>query len=117
MHSLCATSPSSPGTCTAVASSFAGFDDVVISNVEVHVIDGDLPGHHHHAAGVRPQRHRGQLVGRATYSIRLTEAPAAGETVTVTLTSDDPRLVMPAPLQFTAADWDTDQQRDDHRHR
>ena len=110
MHSLCATAPSSPGTCTAVASSFAGFDDVVISNVEVHVIDGDLPG----IITTTPESGLNVIEGSssvtATYSIRLTEAPAAGETVTVTLTSDDPRLVMPAPLQFTAADWDTDQQ-------
>src|SRR6202012_3981633 len=110
MHSLCATTPSSPGTCSAVASIFAGFDDVVISNVEVHVIDGDLPG----IITTTPQSGlnviEGSSSGDATYSIALTEAPAAGEPVTVTLTSDDPRLFIPAALQFTLANWDIDQQ-------
>jgi hypothetical protein len=97
MHSLFSTTP--------VSSTLVGFADVPITNVEVHVVDGDLPGIvvNQPASGLQVLEGSSTVVGQ--YTVTLTKAPAAGETVTVSLSTDDSRLVVPAPLTFTAANW------------
>ncbi|MGH2859326.1 MAG: hypothetical protein ACRDMJ_17785, partial [Solirubrobacteraceae bacterium] len=83
--------------------------DVAISDVDVHVIDGDLPGL---IAAVPPTGLNvveGSATVVGTYMLALTTAPASGETVTVTLISTDTRLRFSGPLVFDSADWSTPQ--------
>ncbi len=112
MSSVLSTSP--------VTSGILGFAAIPISNVEVHVIDADLPGLivSTPASGLDVIEGSPSAVACTSsvpadavdcYTVVLTKAPAAGETVTVTLHSDDPRLVLPSPLTFDASNWNTPQ--------
>ncbi|MHB1562374.1 MAG: beta strand repeat-containing protein, partial [Isosphaeraceae bacterium] len=94
---------------TPISAPYGGFSTLLIDNVRVHVIDGDLPGLvvNQPSGGLNVLEGSATVV--ATYSYALTKAPAPGETVTVTLQSTDARLQMPAPLVFTAGNWTTPQ--------
>ena len=106
MHSIYSTTP--------VTSTIAGFDAVPISDVNVHVIDGDLPGliTSTPAGGLHVIEGSDANVNSTSltqYTVSLTRAPAAGETVTVTPSSSDPRLSFSGPLIFNAGNWNTPQ--------
>ncbi|MGH2928356.1 MAG: hypothetical protein ACRDL8_09150, partial [Solirubrobacteraceae bacterium] len=109
---------SSVYSTTPISTGIAGFADVAISDVDVHVIDGDLPGL---IAGVPPTglnvvEGSSSVVG--SYTLALTTAPAPGETVTVMISSADPRLLFTTSLstaattgelQFTLSNWNVAQ--------
>ena len=88
---------------TPIATGIAGFNSVAVSDVDVHVLDGGLPG----LVVDVPAEGLNVVAESPTadnqYTVVLTKAPASNETVTVTLAADDSRLVMPAPLRFAAA--------------
>ena len=76
-----------------------------VANVQVKVIDDDKPG----LVIVESGLGTAVLEGGPTdsYTVRLTRAPAAGETVTVTLAqpADNQLLLSATTLNFTAANW------------
>ena len=100
---------SSVFSTTAVTTGLAGFNDIAISDVDVHVIDGDLPGLIVNVppAGLNAIEGSASVVG--TYTTELTKAPAAGETVTITLSADDARLRFSGPLTFNSTNWNIPQ--------
>ena len=98
MHSVQSTTP--------VASTITGFNDIAISDVDVHVVDGDLPG----LITTTPPSGLHIIEGSSTaynqYTVQLTEAPISGETVNVALSSDDPRVIFSSSLlSFTSSNW------------
>ena len=100
---------SSVFSTTPITTGIAGFNDIAISDVDVDVVDGGLPGLivNLPPSGLNVIEGSSTVVG--TYTTELTEAPAAGETVTVTLTGDDSRLEFSGPLKFTSANWNIPQ--------
>ncbi|MGH3553392.1 MAG: hypothetical protein ACRDT5_12495, partial [Mycobacterium sp.] len=108
MHSIQSTTP--------VPSSLG---NIAISNVDVNVVDADLPG----LVVTTPLSGMHVVEGSvtSTYTTELLKAPVAGEIVTVALATDDPRLQLssadarftaatastPATLSFDAGDWNS----------
>ncbi len=101
----------------AMQSDNPAFDRLPVGNVEVEVIDAAIP-----AVIVTQVQGATGLIGGGvpgTYSLALTQAPAAGETVSVRLSPDVSRLLLSAnsaaqasqfdgatnTVRFTAANW------------
>ncbi len=82
MQSVLSTVPVTP--------TLIGYDTIPVSNVDVHVIDGNLPGIVVSAPSDGLNVIEGGLTD--TYTVSLTRAPAADEQVVVTLSSDDSRV-------------------------
>ena len=94
MHSIQSTTPIAGGQ----------FSNVAIANVDVHVIDAQLPG----LVVTTPQSGLHVVEGSlsASYTTQLLKAPAAGETVTVSLATDDSRLhFSSSTLTFDSTNW------------
>ena len=103
----------------AMQSDNPAFDRLSVGNVEVEVIDAAIPS----VIVTQVQGATGLIGGGApgTYSLALTQAPAAGETVSVRLSPDVSRLLLSAnsaaqsgqfnaatnTVRFTAANWTT----------
>jgi Ca2+-binding RTX toxin-like protein len=83
------------------------FDRLYIANVEAQVTDDDKPGLVVKQSGVGTEVVEGLVSD--SYTVALTRAPAAGETVTVTLETDAAQVTVPATLVFTSADWNVAQ--------
>jgi Ca2+-binding RTX toxin-like protein len=94
---------------TPLSTSGVGFDTIAVSNIDVHVIDGDLPGLIVNVPAEGLNVVAGSSTGDDHYTVQLTKAPAPGETVTVDLSADDPRIPTITPLLFTSANWDVAQ--------
>ena len=119
MHSICASA--GPGqTCNPIpVSDIGGFSDVPITDVDVHVLDGDLPGlvTTTPASGldvIEGPLGNANSISLTQYTVSLTTAPAPGEIITVTPSSTDPRLSFTGPgggasLTFNSTDWDVAQ--------
>ena len=81
-----------------------GYDDVVVSNVNVRVKDDDTP-----ALKVAPKRVtviEGNASG-AGYSVNLNTEPTESVTLTVRVPDGTPVSVTPTELTFTPKDWET----------
>ena len=91
-------------TVTLTAASTDGHYDRLTEDVEVTVVDDDIPALVVDAASMTVDE-----TGSGTFTVSLTTAPSAD--VTVNVASDDPTAVTvtPTPLTFTPDDWATAQ--------
>jgi hypothetical protein len=86
----------------AIRSADATYDRAGVRNVEVRVMDDDRPGLIVLESGTGTMVIEDQATD--TYTVALTRAPEAGETVTVTLVTDATQVTLSAtPLTFTAS--------------
>ncbi|MES1248034.1 MAG: hypothetical protein ABUS54_10215, partial [Actinomycetota bacterium] len=96
---------------SSISSTDPTIDRAEISNVEVKVVDDDKPGLIiGQSEGTTSIIEGSQTNGQDTYTVRLTKAPSIGETVTVTLAVNDPKVLLPSyTLTFDSSDWNVDQ--------
>ena len=94
---------------SSVSSTDPTLDRAEVSNVEVKVIDDDKPGLVISQSDGNTSILEGDTTGDS-YTVHLTKAPDAGETVTVSLGYDSSQLhVSSDALTFTSSDWNVDQ--------